>query len=138
MVEQTKLAFNAYTLYERFTGSCYAIPKALFYGDYRVLSSDAKLLYGVILDRLEESRARVERGDKQWINSNGEIFIMFDRDAICELLDISPGTLKRVLVNLANLGLVYWVRRGPKAGFIFIGKINDSEMMVKIDPSFKS
>ena len=50
----------------------YRLPKALFLEDeYKDLSADAKLLYGVLYDRMELSRLN------KWADEYGRVFIYF-------------------------------------------------------------
>ena len=61
--------------------SFYRIPKALFQNDYfKNLSSDAKILYGLMLDRMSLSIKN------QWFDEQNRAYIYFSRydERICE------------------------------------------------------
>ncbi|MGN0108010.1 MAG: replication initiator protein A, partial [Hominilimicola sp.] len=55
------------------------IPKTLFANPkYREMSSDAKLAYALLCDRLSLSK------QNNWINSDGEVYLIYTRKAIAE------------------------------------------------------
>lgn len=60
------------------------IPKTLFANPkYREMSSDAKLTYALLYDRLSLSK------QNNWINGDGEVYLIYTRKAIAEDLGIS-------------------------------------------------
>ena len=62
--------------------SFYRIPKALFTDSYfKDLSSDAKILYGLMLDRMSLSIKN------QWFDENNRAYIYFSIEDIMELLN---------------------------------------------------
>ena len=62
--------------------SFYRIPKALFTDSYfKALSSDAKILYGLMLDRMSLSIKN------QWFDENNRAYIYFSIEDIMELLN---------------------------------------------------
>ena len=75
------------------------VPKALLYepkykGDkeknIKPLSNDAKLLYGIFLDRTYLSiHTATEKNDSKFIDKNGDIFIYFVNEAIAEIMNVS-------------------------------------------------
>lgn len=73
----------------------YRIPKVLFTGErFRVLSCEAKVLYGLILDRMSLSIKN------RWIDELDRVYVIFTVDEIVELLNCSrPKAVK----NLAEL-----------------------------------
>lgn len=83
------------------------VPKALLYEPKykpnkltkaKGLSNDAKLLYGVLLDRTYLSiHTATEKGDTRYIDDNGDIFIYFELAAIEEVLNV--GTKKAIAVK---------------------------------------
>lgn len=80
------------------------VPKALLYEPQykpnketksKGLSNDAKLLYGVLLDRTYLSfHTATEKGDSTYVDDNGDIFIYFELAAIEEILNV--GTKKAI------------------------------------------
>ena len=60
------------------------IPKSLFANPkYKEMSSDAKLTYALLYDRLSLSK------QNNWINSDGEVYLVYTRKAIAEDLGIT-------------------------------------------------
>ncbi len=53
----------------------YRIPKALFTDErFKPISAEAKILYGILLDRIGLSRKN------NWLDENGRVFIIFRLD----------------------------------------------------------
>jgi len=99
----------------------YKIPKQLIENVcYRVkLTSDAKLVYSVLLDRMELSRKN------NWVNENNEIYLLYTKNDIADILGISESTAYKAFKLLDEVGLIKQVRQGlNKPNKIFIGKIN--------------
>ena len=82
------MEFIPYCAEEAFQFCFYQIPKELFTNEYYKgkLSSDAILLYALLLDRLSISRKR------GWIDENGHIYLIFTRKNAEEMLNISDKT----------------------------------------------
>ena len=58
--------------------SFFRIPKALFTEkEFASLSTDAKLLYGILLDRISLSKKN------GWIDSDGYVYIIYGYNACC-------------------------------------------------------
>ena len=88
----------------------YRIPKALFTDEMFVsLSTDAKLLYGLMLDRMSLSRRN------QWIDENGHVYIVFTVDEIIEYLNCGKDKAIKIMAELdeeKGIGLIQKVRHG--------------------------
>lgn len=70
--ESTKIEFGYFHDYESEQFAFYRIPKVLFTDEYfRNLSSDAKVLYGLMLDRMALSIRH------QWFDEEGKVYIIF-------------------------------------------------------------
>lgn len=98
----------------------YKVPKDLFENSrYKTaLDSDAKLLYALLLDRMELSR---ENG---WVNGYGEIYLIYTRDDLCEILGLCRNTMTKAFRQLSDSGLILEKRQGRGLpNLIFIGKI---------------
>lgn len=95
------------------------VPKELLYNPrYKELKSDAKLLYGLLLDRMELSR------ENNWINEKDEIYLIFTRENIEGILDISHTTCVKAFSQLTKAELLLEVRQGlGNPNLIFIGHI---------------
>lgn len=111
---------NLYKISEIRQDQYIQIPKELFFNEnYKNLSSDAKLLYGLLLDRMELSRIN------NWINEKGEIYLIFTREEIQEILNISKPTCAKAFKQLTEKRLIIEKRQGlNKPNLIFIGHID--------------
>lgn len=103
----------------------YQVPKELFTNpNYSKLSSDSKLLYSLLLDRLLLSMKN------KWIDSDGKIYLMFSRKEAEELLNLSDKTITKAFKQLNEVKLIYEKRLGfKKNNIIYVGKINHSNLM---------
>ena len=103
----------------------YQMPKELFCSTkYRTLSLEAKVLYSFLLDRMELSRKN------NWVNENGNIYLIFSRTEIMELMQISDKTCTKAFKQLSDLELIKEVRQGRgKPNLIFIGRITEVEKL---------
>lgn len=112
--------FIPYKINEYLENVFYQIPKELFVNAYyKDLSSDSKLLYGLLLDRLSIS---MKNG---WIDENGNIFLIFSRKETKERLNLSDKTVTKAFKQLADAKLIYEKRQGfRKNNIIYVGKIN--------------
>ena len=98
---------RAYRLDDFLWETFYRIPAALFLlPKYRELSAEAKLTYALFLDRLSMSR---ENG---WVDEDGESYIVFRRDEVTEILNISPRKTTAVFQELVAAGLLKEYRVG--------------------------
>ena len=79
--ESSKIEFGYFHDYESEQFAFYRIPKVLFTDEYfRNLSSDAKVLYGLMLDRMALSIRN------NWVDNEGKVYIIFGTsDGIYEL-----------------------------------------------------
>lgn len=85
----------------------YQIPAALFMSPkYRELSAEAKLTYALFLDRLSVSR---ENGR---VDEDGKVYIVFRRDEVTEILNISPRKTTAVFQELVAAELLKEYRVG--------------------------
>lgn len=79
----------------------YMIPKELFVNErYTSLSPAAILLYGILLDRLTLSIKN------NWIDKNGNVYLIFTRKEIQRLLHISDKTCTKVFRELVDAKLL--------------------------------
>lgn len=83
------------------------IPKAMFImDDYRSLSSDAKLTYALLYDRLSLSKMN------NWMNEKDEVFLIYTREEIAEDLGITYKKAIAAFRELTTAGLIYETRSG--------------------------
>lgn len=91
--------------------SFYRIPRQLITGErFKRLSTDAKLLYGLLLDRMSLS------AKNGWYDEQGRVFIYYTLDEIQEDLNCGHDKATKLLVELDNgkhgFGLIERVRQG--------------------------
>ena len=118
--------------YEYFYGaqaeqfSFYRIPKALFTEpNFRELSTDAKVLYGILLDRMSLSLKN------QWLDAQIKVYIIFTVEEIMDALNCANQKATRLMVELEKqAGLIERKRQGlgrPNLIYVknFAATIND-------------
>lgn len=118
--------------YEYFYGaqaeqfSFYRIPKALFTEpNFRELSTDAKVLYGILLDRMSLSLKN------QWLDAQNKVYIIFTVEKIMDALNCANQKATRLMVELEKqAGLIERKRQGlgrPNLIYVknFAATIND-------------
>ena len=86
--------FIPYKANECLENNFYQIPKELFINPaYTKLSSDSKLLYGLLLDRLSISIKN------NWVDKAGNIYLIFSRKEAQEKLNLSDKPVQKLLDN---------------------------------------
>ena len=105
----------------------YRVPKILFTEKiFDQLSTDAKLLYGLLLDRMQLS---LKSG---WVDDEGKVFIYYTVESIMEALTCGnkkAGALLAELDDKRGIGLVTRVRQGlGKPDRIYVHKCVFPEM----------
>lgn len=87
--------------------SFYRIPKALFQEPrFQSLSTDAKNLYGILLDRMSLSVKN------EWFDKKGRVFIIFTIEDVKRTLRCADNKATRLLRELEKFGLIERKRRG--------------------------
>ena len=87
--------------------SFYRIPKALFQEQrFQDLSTDAKTLYGILLDRMSLSVKN------EWFDKQGRVFIIFTIEDVKRALCCADNKATKLLRELENFGLIERKRRG--------------------------
>ena len=94
----------------------YKVPKVLCTeAEFRELSSDAKLLYGLLLDRVTLSKRN------GWLDSEGRIYVIFTIENIKCALNCADKKASRLLVELEEHGLIERKKQGlGKPALIFV------------------
>ena len=112
---EKKMTFHYFYGTEADQFSFYRIPKALFTDDYfKNLSSDAKILYGLMLDRMSLSIKN------QWFDDQNRAYIYFSIEDIMELLNCGRNKAIKSMQELddeTGIGLIEKRRQG-------FGKVN--------------
>ena len=87
--------------------SFFRIPKALFQEQrFQDLSTDAKTLYGILLDRMSLS---VKNG---WLDEQNRVFIIFTIEDVKRTLCCADNKATKLLRELEKFGLIERKRRG--------------------------
>ena len=87
--------------------SFFRIPKALFQEQrFQDLSTDAKILYGILLDRMSLSVKN------EWFDKKGRVFIIFTIEDVKRTLRCADNKATKLLRELEGFGLIERKRRG--------------------------
>lgn len=84
----------------------YQMPKFLFDGDFKKLSNDARVLYSLLKDRHSLSL------QNNWYNYNGEVYLIYTRKDMEDILGLSAPTIRKAMKKLIELELIEEVRQG--------------------------
>ncbi|MHA5200865.1 replication initiator protein A [Oenococcus oeni] len=85
----------------------FQFPKVLLYGEkYKRLSSDAKLAYMVLKDRLEYSLRN------NWIDEDNHVYFIFTNQELVNLFNCSEHKVIKVKTELESLGLLFQKQMG--------------------------
>lgn len=106
----TEINFNYYHGKESEQFSFFRIPKILYTDPiFKNLSSDAKVLYGILLDRMELSIKN------NWVDENNRVYIYFTIENIMEVMGWGNKKAVKVLAELdtdKGIGLIEKQRQG--------------------------
>lgn len=111
--------FPYYYGYEAEQYAFYRIPKLLITDErFRCVSTDAKLLYGLMLDRMGLS---LKNG---WLDRENRVYIYFPVEEVMVLLDCKSEKATKLLAELdikKGIGLIERVRQGQgKPSIIYV------------------
>jgi len=114
----------------------YQMPKFLFEGKLKhALSNESKILYSLLKDRHDLSLKN------RWVNENNEIYLIFTRDEMADMLACSKLTLRKTIDQLKQFNLIEEERLGlNKANRIYLKQLLNAdfslyERRVKFSPS---
>ena len=101
----------------------YQIPKSMFTTKkYKNIGNDARVLYAILKDRMILSKKN------NWADKNGDIYLLFTQEKLCELLDVSVSTISRTMKKLKDFGLVEVLRQGlNKPNKIYLNRLNNQD-----------
>ncbi|KXB47892.1 replication initiator protein A [Tissierellia bacterium KA00581] len=96
--------------------SFFKIPKILYTDSiFKTLSSDAKVLYAILLDRMSLS---MKNG---WLDEENKVFIIFTIDEIEETMNIGRNKAVNIMKEIQDFGLIEKKRRGlGKPNIIYV------------------
>lgn len=118
-MEKQKITFEYFRGCESEQFAFYRIPKVLFTNDYfKGLSSDAKVLYGLMLDRMALSVKN------RWIDEQDRVYIIFTLEQVMEYMNCGKDKGVKILAELDSekgIGLIERVKRGlGKPAIIYV------------------
>ena len=90
------------------------------------LTQTAKVLYAVLLDRANLSRAN------GWMDEDGNTYIVFPIDKVANMLDKGPSTVKNALNELETAGLIERRRCGNRMPNRIYVKQPDSQEIARL------
>lgn len=104
------VVFDYFHDYESEQFAFYRIPKVLFTDDYfKNLTSDAKVLYGLMLDRMALSIKN------KWIDQNNRVYIIFTLEQVMQYMNCGRDKGMKTLAELdtkKGIGLIERVKQG--------------------------
>mgnify|MGYP002624158683 FL=1 len=103
--------------------SFFRIPRNLIFDPhFKPLSTDAKLLYGLLLDRMSLSAAN------QWLDDAGRVYIYFPVSEVEEKMNCGHEKAGKMLRELDGIGLIERVKRGQgKPTIIYVKQFIGTE-----------
>ena len=110
------------------TFSYIKVPKMFFTDEkYKKISSDAKFLYSILLDRMCLSQSN------GWYDDEGRVYIIFTVKEIMGAMGCADRKVKRLMDELEEkCGLIERKRRGQgKPNFIYVKTFESSEQRFK-------
>ena len=113
IMEKLKLDFYYGREAEQFT--FYRLPKALVTDErFKEMTNNAKLLYGLMLDRMSLSKKR------GWLDEANKVFIKYSLNNIEEDLNVSRKTASSLLKELEEIGLIDMIQQPGVANIIYV------------------
>ena len=94
----------------------YRIPKVLFTkACFEEVSTDAKVLYGILLDYASLSR------ENRWLDENSRVYIYYSVQRVCAYMGCKKDKAMKLLADLEDFGLIERVKRGQgKSDIIYV------------------
>ena len=125
--------FDYFHDYESEQFAFYRIPKVLFTDDYfRNLSSDAKVLYGLMLDRMALSIKN------RWIDESNRVYIIFSLEQVMKYMNCGRDKGMKTLAELdtkKGIGLIERVKQGfGKPDIIYVKSFVMKKKPESIEP----
>lgn len=115
---------NLYKLNDMLNENFIRLPMAIIANPkYRGLSSDAKILYSLLRNRLQLSQ------HNNWVNEKGEVYLIYTREQAADTLGISYKTVIKTFKELIEIGLLFEERRGKSlANHIYLSKAEECKL----------
>ena len=91
-----------FTLQEQYGMKYYQMPKVFFTNEkYKKLSNDAKILYALLLDRLQLSIKN------KWIDSSDSLYFVYTNQTLSEILNVSPRKITNIKKELSDFTFTF-------------------------------
>ncbi len=121
------MQFNYYYGGQAEMFSFFRVPRILFTApEFKGLSNDAKLLYGLMLDRMSLSAAN------GWFDNQGRVYIYFTMNEVQEVLNCGHDKAIRLLAELdtkKGIGLIERVKQGQgRPTIIYVKQFVDAKL----------
>lgn len=84
----------------------FRVPKVLFEARYKNLSTDAKILYSLLFERMELSRKN------GWHDEDGSVYIYFTLEEVCEVLSCGHDKATKLFCELEKFSLLRRRKQG--------------------------
>lgn len=128
-----RLDLNYYYGQEAEQFTFYRLPKALITDSrFKEVSNNAKLLYGLMLDRMSLS-AR-----SGWFDEENRVYIKYAVKTIMEDLNCSKPTAVGLIKELQNIGLIDIVQQSGLANIIYVKNFVSGESSEEINDRSKN
>ncbi len=114
--QEEKNEFNYFYGIEVERFNFYRIPKLLFTDErFKSLSCEAKVLYGLMLDRTSLSIKN------KWLDEQKRVYIIFTQEDTMEYLNCAKGKASKLMKELTEIGLIEVKRQGlNKPNIIYV------------------
>lgn len=100
------------------------LPKILFSKEFKDINSDAKVVYALLKDRYQISAY------KKFTNKQGDIVVIYPREKIAEMLNISIPTVRKAMKKLVEMGLIEEERQGlNKPNLIYLLNLEKEDII---------
>ena len=121
------MKFNYYYGGQAEMFSFFRVPRILFTApEFKGLSNDAKLLYGLMLDRMSLSAAN------GWFDNKGRVYIYFTMNEVMEVLNCGHEKAIKLLAELdtkKGIGLIERVKQGQgRPTIIYVKQFTDTKL----------
>ena len=101
---------------------------------FKKISSDAKILYGIMLDRMSLSR------ENKWMDQNNRVYIIFTLTTIRQAMNCAEKSAIKYLTELEEFGLIERIRQGfGKPALIYVKNFIDQQnLQVRTSKNYSS
>lgn len=120
----SKIQFDYYYGIESDKFEFFRIPKSLFEPYFENLSIEAKMLYGLMLDRMSLSRCN------KWLDDENRVYIIFTRKQIMNAMKCAIATARKLTNELIEYDLIEMQSLGAgKTDIIYVKNFANDELL---------